>query len=695
MPDYKQEGKPIRVNTPLDPDVLLLERMTGHEDVSKPFEFTLEMLSLNAAIDPADLLRKPITVEMDLPDGSVRYINGIVRRFVQLGRGVTFTTYIAEVVPTIWLLSLSSDCRIFQSKKASDIVKQVFDDYSIKDYKVSLTATDYPVREYCVQYRETHLDFISRLLEEEGIFYFFEHANGKHTIVLADAPSAVKAATVAELPVSIADPDKPVPDTITEIEVGTGVPSGKVTLFDYNDTLPKRLEGTTAGTSKYSTASISVFDYPGKFDVVADADRASRLVMEERESLTSEIRGKTNCTGVCSGYRLDVTEHYRRDVNASYQILSVQHQGWVSEYVTAPAGTPPFVYTAAFTGIPQAVPYRPSRLTPRSIVHGSQTALVVGPSGEEIYVDKYGRVKVQFFWDRTGKSDENSSCWMRVSSTWAGKNWGFIQIPRIGQEVIVDFLEGDPDRPIITGRVYNAELMPPYTLPANGTQSGLKTRSSKGGGAAEANELRFEDKKGSEEVYLHSQKDLNVVTEDAESWKILKNGRTTSIKKDDVTELQEGNQTLTITKGTQTITVEGDRSITIKTGNDALVVKTGNMSTEVDTGNQTNTVKTGNYTNEIKTGNHTTKVSLGNHETDVSVGNLTIKVSAGKISMEAMQGIDLKVGGNSVSITPSGITVKGIMVSIQGQATAEVKSPMTTVSGDGMLTLKGGIAMIN
>jgi type VI secretion system secreted protein VgrG len=317
----------------------------------------------------------------------------------------------------------------------------------------------------------------------------------------------------------------------------------------------------------------------------------SRIVMEEREALTHQVRGKANCTGVVSGYRLDVTGHYRRDVNQGYQILSVRHDALVTEYETVDSRalqraneadrTAPFVYTASFVGIPQGVPYRPPRVTPRSIVHGSQTAVVVGPSGEEIYVDKYGRIKVQFFWDQLGKSNENSSCWIRVSSTWAGKNWGVIQLPRIGQEVVVDFLEGDPDRPIVTGRVYNAEMMPPYALPANMTQSGVKSRSSKGGTASTFNELRFEDKKDSEEVYLHSQKDLNVVTENNETWKVIAGSRTTEIKKDDTTTVKDGN-----------------RKVTINTGNETLIVSKGNMSTEVAQGNQELKVKTGNMTTE-------------------------------------------------------------------------------------------------
>jgi type VI secretion system secreted protein VgrG len=292
---------------------------------------------------------------------------------------------------------------------------------------------------------------------------------------------------------------------------------------------------------------------------------------------------------------------------------------------------------------------------------------------------------VQFFWDRLGKLDEHSSCWVRVSNAWAGKNWGFIQIPRIGQEVIVEFLEGDPDRPIITGRVYNAEMMPPYALPDNGTQSGLKTRSAKGGDPSTFNELRFEDKKGSEEVYLHSQKDFDALTENDETWQVM-HDRTTTIKHDETKTVKEGNETTTVEKGTQTITVEGDRAITVKTGKQELTVKTGDMTTEVSTGNQTNTIKTGNMT---------TEVSLGNHATTVKAGNVSLKANAGAIANEAMQSIELKCGPSSIKLGPDGITIKGMQVKIEGTVMVEVKGVMTTVKGDGMLTLKGGVTMIN
>ncbi len=298
-------------------------------------------------------------------------------------------------------------------------------------------------------------------------------------------------------------------------------------------------------------------------------------------------------------------------------------------------------------------------------MEGTQTAVVVGPSGEEIFTDKYGRVKVQFFWDRQGKKNADSSCWIRVGTLWAGKQWGAIHIPRIGQEVIVAFEEGDPDQPIIVGSVYNADQMPPYNLPDNKTQSGLKSRSSLKGGTDDFNQLRLEDKKGSEEIYFHAQKDFNRVVENNDTLKVG------SSKADD---------------GSQTVEVWKDRTETVKTGNEKITIEKGN---------RTVTLNTGNDLHQMKQGNRDVKIDMGNDSLKISMGNHTTKLDLGKSETEAMQSIELKVGGNSIKIDQTGVTIKGIMVSIEGQAMLDAKAPMTTVKGDGMLTLKGGITMIN
>jgi len=312
--------------------------------------------------------------------------------------------------------------------------------------------------------------------------------------------------------------------------------------------------------------------------------------------------------------------------------------------------------------------------------------MVVGKSGEEIWVDKHGRVKVQFHWDRDGKKDENSSCWVRVASSWAGKGWGFIQIPRIGQEVIVDFLEGDPDMPIITGRVYNGSMDPPYALPGNQTQSGVKSRSSKGGGTDNYNEFRFEDKKGEEEILLHAEKDLLVEVENDETRKV-EHDRVTTIKNDETKTIEEGNETITITKGKQTLDIkQGDQTVSLGKGNQSLTLKMGNRTVTLDKGGETL---------RLKMGDQKTQLDMGNQTTEVKMGNMTRKAALGKVSEEAMQGIELKVGQNSIKIDQTGVTIKGMTVKVQGQIKTEVKGMMTDVKGDAMLTVKGGITMIN
>jgi len=705
----------MRVTTPLGGDVLAIERLAGTEGVSRPFELTLDFLSSDPSVDATKLLRKPMGVTVDLEGGGQRFFHGLTRRFVQLGRGADgVVAYRAEVVPWLWFLGASSHSRIFQNKSVPDIAKAVFADLKMTDYRVAVTGS-YSPREYCVQYNETDLAFVSRLFEEEGIFYFFEHTASKHTLVLADAPSAIKAGPLAKLSVTTGEAGKFDVEHITALEVENQFFPGKVMLSDYNMETPStNLMQQTATTVKGAdNQAFELYDYPGNYGVRADGERYARIRMEEQEARNVVVSGTAYGAALVSGFKVDVADFYRRDVNKAYLVLTVESRG--SNGSMRGGVGEPFAFEQAFTAIPASVQYRPERVTPRALVHGTQTAVVVGPGGEEIYVDKYGRVKVQFFWDQDGKKDDKSSCWVRVSSTWAGKQWGFIQIPRIGQEVIVDFLEGDPDRPIIVGRVYNAEQMPPYDLPANGTQSGTKSRSSANGGTDDFNELRFEDKKGSEMVTLHAQKDFTLEVENDEThWvghdrvKNVDHDETTHVKHDR-TETVDNDETITI-HGTRTEVVDKDESISLGAkrtvsvkDDDTLAVSDGDQSLTLDKGKQTIAIqgdrsiviKKGNDTLDVQTGNVSTAVSKGNHETKLDMGNVTLKASLGTITQDAMKGIELKVGQNSIKIDQSGITIKGLQVKIEGQVMTEVKGMMTTVKGDGMLTVKGGITMIN
>jgi type VI secretion system secreted protein VgrG len=636
MGNFTQSERPFRVYTPLGADVLLLENLEGEEAISRPFEFRLDMLSEKETIDASSLINKAVHVEIDLSDGSSkRYIHGLVSQFISRGRQQVLSAYSMVVRPWFWYLSLTHDCRIFQNKSVPDIIEEVFHAHDYSDFTLKLFKT-YKPREYCVQYRESCMDFVSRLLEEEGIFYYFEHTDSKDNLILSDkvvgctpCPGNSSAAMSPYASSELED------DVIVSIEQELQTATGKVTLQDYNFTTPSQnLQATAPGRGPGE-----LYDYPGEYETRDAGDDYAGVRLEELETPKQIVRGSGNCRAFTAGYKFDLKNHGVRALNTNYLLTRMHLSMSTNSYRTD--AVPRDDYRNTFESVPSAVVYRPARVTRKPVISGVQSAVVVGPSGEEIYSDKYGRVKVQFFWDRDGNKDQNSSCWLRVSQDWAGKNWGAVFIPRIGQEVLVNFLEGDPDRPLITGRVYNADQMPPYALPDNQTQSGVKTRSSKGGGTANFNEFRFEDKKGSELVFLHAEKDL-----------------TTEVENDEKR------------------TVMHDRTVDISN-------------------NETQTVDKGNETLTLKMGNQSTTLDMGNQDITLKMGNQTTKVNLGKISEEAMQSIELKVGQSSIKIDQMGVTIKGMMINIEGQIQVQVKGTIVQVNGSAMLILKGGITMIN
>ncbi|MFA7060614.1 MAG: type VI secretion system tip protein TssI/VgrG [Pedobacter sp.] len=508
---YTQDEKLISIKTPLGKDVLLLTGIKGTEEISRLFGFELAMISEKHDISFDAIVGKNVTVSVVLADGSSRYFNGIVSSFSQ-GRGggekggaPQFSFYRATLVPWFWLLTQTSDMRIFQNKSAPDIIDKVFKDQGFKDYRLKLQGS-YAKRDYCVQYRETDFNFVSRLMEEEGIHYFFEHEDGKHIMVIGDAPSGHKPCLGQKsASYHLSGEGLLEEDIITSLEMSKQIRVGKYSLSDYNFEIPNTdLTTVVPSNTKLGPGEREIYDYPGLYGKKSDGDRLAKIRMEEEEAQITKILGGSSCRAFTSGYKFTLTDHFRRDLNnKDYLLVSVTHEA-VDGYSADVEPT----YRNSFECIPHDVPFRPLRITPKPFVKGAQTAIVVGPSGEEIYPDKHGRVKVQFHWDREGKNDDKSSCWIRVSQAWAGGGWGAMSIPRIKQEVIVDFLEGDPDRPIITGRVYHGANPPPYALPGDKTKSTIKSDSSMGGGGF--NEIRFEDKKGSEEIFLHGQKDWTI-----------------------------------------------------------------------------------------------------------------------------------------------------------------------------------------
>jgi type VI secretion system secreted protein VgrG len=666
---YTQDHRELRLETPLGKDKLLLYAVEGTERISGLFAFTLDCYSESATLPVKDLLGKGVTVTIRDAGEGEHHTHGMVRRFSQSGRRGDLAMYRVEIVPWCWFLGLTHDVRIFQNMTVLDIVEKVFKKSPDAKYRLSCSKT-YPKRDYCVQYRESDLDFVSRLLEQEGICYFFEHEKGSHTLVLTDAPSAMKSCGKARF---LTTPDaKGVQDGIVlDLEADSSVGLGTVTLRDYD-----YLKPATQLEEKTGSRPWEHYDYPGGYSEKTQGDQLARVRLETAEAAELVVRGTSVCHAFRAGCKWTLQEHFRRDLNIEYTLLELRVSAKADNYATGDEDKPS--YRNAYVAIPAKTPYRPPRTTPRPRVEGSQTAVVVGKAGEEIWVDEHGRVKVHFHWDREGKKDENSSCWVRVATSWAGKGFGAVQVPRIGEEVIVDFLEGDPDRPIVTGRVYNADRMPPYKLPDKQTQSGVLTRSSKGGSAQTANELRFEDLKGSEQVFLHAEKDLTIEVE---------HDRLTTVTNDDTRTVKEGNDAHEVSKGNQTVV--------IKQGNQDVTLNQGNQTVKLDQGNQTVTLTAGNQTVTLDQGNRTITLKMGNLETVLKVGNVTTNVNLGKHSTTALQAIEMTVGQNSIKVDQTGVTIKGMMVTIEGQTMTELKGLMTTIKGDAMLTAKGGITMIN
>ena len=558
----------MEIVTPLGDD-LLFRGMSGHEEMSRLFEYRLDLLSGRDDISPDDILGKNVTIKFVLPDDSVRHFNGYVTRFAQGGMYGRYNRYVAIVRPWLWFLTRTADCRIFQDMKVPDIIKAVFADHPSADYKVDLTGT-YRKWTYCVQYRETDFNFVSRLMEQEGIGYYFRHSDGHDTLVLTDSTSKHTPVSGYEK-VPFVDPTTQVKPDLEHIEAWSfarEVEPGVYVHDDYDFERPSvELKTNKTLPRGYTPSDYEIYDYPGLYIQQPDGQQYATVRINELGTLYETVHGSSNARGITVGALMNLDAHPRDDQNREYLITGADYLLSFGDYEALPEGAGTS-YRCTFSAIPSSQQFRPKRTTPKPSVQGPQTAVVVGPAGEEIYTDKYGRVKVQFHWDRRGKKDENSSCWMRVSYPWAGKNWGAVAIPRITQEVIVSFLEGDPDQPIITGRVYNAEQMPPYDLPANKTQSGVKSRSSKSGTPANFNEIRFEDLKGSELLTIHAEKDQSISVEHDESHTVG-HDRSKDIGHDETThvghnrtETVDNNETITIGVN-RTEKVGSNESITI------------------------------------------------------------------------------------------------------------------------------------
>jgi type VI secretion system secreted protein VgrG len=534
----------FRFESPLGADKLLISELEWTERLSGLFEGHLLLVSEDFDIDFAAILRRPVSAGVQRVDGSFRWFHGFVTRFRQVHHKGRLAYYAAEIRPWLWFLTLSDDCYIHQKRSVPDVVKTVFQKFGFSDFTDRLMNKHHPWV-YCCQYRESAFTFVTRLMEMEGIYYYFQHEKDKHTLIMADSrtsqqscPDNAKFRFEHALGEGVARQD----ETIASFDYERVLRPARYTHKEYNyktPQLPLLAERNTQQNPSLDNV-FEIYDYPGDYEHNDEGDDWARLRSEEEDSDHETARGTSFCPTMTAGFRFDFSDYHRQDYNKTWMITSVTHRATEGSFI-AGSDAQEGNYENRFEAIPDERQYRPKRSTPTPQMLGSQTAFVVGPAGEEIYTDELGRVKVRFHWDRdSAKDPAGCTCWIRVMQSWAGARYGHVWIPRIGQEVIVDFLEGDPDRPIITGAVYHANNKPPLELPGEKTRSGLRTRSTKGGGVANANELWFEDKKGAEKVILHAERDLEVSVENDE-FEFVDRDRELTVKRDQ-TELVKGDK---------------------------------------------------------------------------------------------------------------------------------------------------------
>ena len=682
MATATQDTRQLGVETPLGKDVLLLTSFSGQEEISRLFSYRLEMSSTKAGIPGKDIVGKNVSFHVRRHDGSLRHFNGFVRRFSRGARVGGLETYEAEVVPWLWFLTQTSDCRIFQEKTVPDIIKQIFEDLGFKDFDAGEIKGTHPKREYCVQYRETDFNFVSRLMEQEGIFYFFRHEKGKHTLVLADQKNAHKDCPEKEVEFAYSRISTGRNDDVTSWDHHFEFTPGKWAETDYNFIdHPARAERTPSShlMTKSNTvlsldgqSKFEIYDYPGEYEKKPDGNTYTKTRMEEEDARHDVVNAASTCKTFNAGFKFKIKGKEWKPEEGTYVITSITHSA--TEPATYEGGDGVAQdYSNTFTCIPESVTFRPPRTTPKPVIQGLQTAVVVGPDGEEIFTDKYGRVKVQFYWDREGKRDDKTSCFIRCAQASAGMQWGSMFIPRIGQEVVVSYLEGDPDRPLIVGAVYNDEQMPAYELPAEKTKSYIKTNSTTGGDGY--NEIRFEDKKDKEQIFIHAERDVDVRVKNESRERIFGNRhQIIGFEKDgkkggDQRELVHKDKHLKI-KGNQVEHIEGDFELMIGYGDgDAGNVDIAIAKDKKETIAGDRHLHIDKNLNEKIDGDQSLTVGgslqkkLGQNY--LAEAGQEIHFKAGmKCIIDAGMQLTLKVGGNFIDIGPAGISIMGTLVNI-------------------------------
>jgi type VI secretion system secreted protein VgrG len=702
---------------------LMFYAFSGRETLGRPFTYEVELLSDDDSIDLAELLGQAATVVLERTDGTIREFNGFVTEFSLVGQHGNFARYRAVMHPWLWFLGQRRNSRIFQEKTVPEIAKALFREHGFSDFEEVLG--EYRIWEYLVQYRETDLNFVSRILEQEGIYYFFKHQEGKSILVLSDSPSAHETAPGYER-VPYFPPmerERRQEEHVDTWRLSRQIRTGTFSVKDFNFERPSALLASQISLPfEHARGDYEVYDYPGEVKEPPEADAQAKIRLEEHQADHEVVRGGGPVRGLMAGSRFTLELFPREDQNKEYVVVSGSYEIRVAEFESNDPKDRDPLFRFELTAIDAKRPYRAPRLTRKPVVEGPQTAIVVGLEGKEIWTDQYGRVKVQFHWDREGHYNEESSCWVRVSQIWAGTKWGAMHIPRIGQEVIVDFLEGDPDRPIVTGRVYNGDNMPPYDLPDNQTQSGIKSRSTQGGSPDNFNELRFEDKKGEEEVYLQAEKNMTT---------LVKNDQTSTIKRDRVTTIERndivnvtGDITVTIGHADQpdkprksamnvtgkhrldasdTIDIQAPNKITLTVGGSSITITPGSIT--LTAGGSTVAIDANVFAHSsgdsqlmldanafakasgggsmLLDGNACVQSSGGSQMLLDGDANLTSNGAVGlkgsKVTGKGDTEAGLDGGGSTVTLTPASADLAGAQVNVNGKGVVSIGGPMVKI----------------
>jgi type VI secretion system secreted protein VgrG len=692
-PNYHQDTRTARVKVgTFATTELVLAAIDAYEHMNEMFDIQVEVVSAIGVVDFAPHLGEPVSLSLQDAQGVKKPFHGILVEANLLQESNEGARFSLRLAPWTALIDQGRNYRVYQNKTSIEIIQELLTELGCSDVKIS-TPDGLRRREYTVQYRESDYNFIARLLEDDGIASFYDHTADKHIWNIGVARSICRPnkgyETIDFFPTGAERMRER--DHLSSWSEAVAVAPRIATLKSYDFKKPSAaLLAESSSKSAHPADDDERFDHAGTtYLTQVEGQKLADRRMESQRWRQQVFSGAGTAVGLDAGGTFKLKGHPLGRYNNEYLIIACRHRITFETYRTG-AGASGAPARITLTAIRASVPWAPVRARLKPVVQGPHTAVVVGTEDEkDILVDEYGRVRVQFRWDRANPNNEKSSCWIRVSQAWAGDTWGWITVPRVGQEVLVDYIEGDPDQPIITGRVYNGEKMPPYALPANRTRATWKSRSvymkGDGGGWDNTedqpsgpigyNELRFEDRGGKEEVWLHAQRDMNTRVRRDETWRVGREqkirvgyDRLTEIKRHDTYLNETGNETHTVRSGDRTTKINKNDTLTVEKGDLKTVVEMGNIETTANMGNITTTAK---------------------------LGNITIEANAGSITLKAMQKIEFIVGMTKVTVDQTGISGQGMMFKISATAMAEVTAAMTTIQGSAMTTVKGAMVMIN